>query len=299
MIGHIVVRFQAQIRKKSHAGWRKGQIVKKRLYGGLFIPLNERGEIFEDLLMYIVGIAVIGVLGYFFLGYGVNALVARIPVSVEKQIFSNYQTPSSELSSAAKTGNKDEPLTRLQSILEKLVVHNEVPPLDYRLFIIEQDAPNAVALPGGGIGVTRGLMNSLNEEIELAFVIGHELGHFRYRDHLRGLGRAMGIRLIVTYFLGESEIGRFLGGNALVLMDKKYSREQEEAADRFGVLLVYKTYGDVDGTTRLFEILQKTETTPKWAYMFSTHPATSDRIAALKKYAHELKTEEQSHDRQY
>ena len=263
---------------------------KQRDFSTLRIFTNERGEILEELFKYVFGIAFIGVLGYFLLGYGVNSLVARVPVSLEKQIFSNYTIPPSSQKTAANSENKDDTLSRSKSILEKLVVHKDVPPLDYRLFVVEQDAPNAVAMPGGGIGVTRGLVNSLNEELALAFVLGHELGHFRYRDHLRGLGRTMGIRMIVTYFLGDSEIGRNLGQNALVLMDKKYSREQEEAADRFGISLVYKTYGDTNGTTRLFEILQKNEATPKWAYMFSTHPSTEYRIKALEKYAKVLKS---------
>ncbi|MFA6449712.1 MAG: M48 family metallopeptidase [bacterium] len=253
------------------------------------ILTNSRGNIFEDLFQYVFGIAIIAVVAYFLLGYGVNTLVARIPVNVENRIFSNYGAPQSSQPVGANAANS-ESFAKLQNILEKLISNKEVPPLNYRLFIIDQESPNAVAMPGGGIGVTRGLISALKEEPALAFVLGHELGHFRYRDHLRGLGRIMAIRMIVAYFLGDSEIGSLIGTNALSLMDKKYSREQEEAADRFGVGLVFNSYGDVKGTTRLFEILEKSESSPKWAYMFSTHPATSARIAALKKYAGELKS---------
>ena len=146
-----------------------------------------------------------------------------------------------------------------------------------------------MAVPGGAIGITRGLLGKLDrDEIAEAFVIGHELGHFKHRDHLRGMGRAVGIQICYALIFSDSGNGAIVGSGTFDLLNKKYSRRQELSADRFGLLLVYKTYGRVQGADRLFDILEKEDKTPPWAYMFATHPAHKKRITELKRYAEEL-----------
>ena len=55
---------------------------------------------------------------------------------------------------------------------------------------------NAVALPGGNIVVFAGLLKEIKSENELAMILGHELGHFAHRDHLRGAdGHTLRVRL--------------------------------------------------------------------------------------------------------
>lgn len=230
-----------------------------------------------SLLVLAIAIAI-----YVVVGFAVDALVPRISVETEKKIFGGI---SARVGKPEKPGRK---LQRLEAVLEKLVASSEAPPLDYRLFIVKDKRPNAVALPGGAIGVTTGLLREIDDEVAIAFVLGHELGHFRNRDHLRGLGRAVGISVCYALLFGGGGAGELLAGNAMNLMERKYSRRQEEAADRTGLKLVHRAYGKVEGVTRFFEIMLEKERCPGWAYMFSTHPATEKRIRALKKYGAEL-----------
>jgi predicted Zn-dependent protease len=76
------------------------------------------------------------------------------------------------------------------------------------------------------------------------------------------------------------------------VLQRSYSRGREEKADRFGLELVFRVYGETEGVDRLFEILEKSDATPRWAYMFATHPAPTARIAELKKQAAELVQEQ-------
>ena len=70
---------------------------------------------------------------------------------------------------------------------------------------------------------------------------------------------------------------------ANAVIQRRYSREQERRADRFGVELVTAVYGQTEGMTRLFEILDGE--VPAWAYMFETHPSPRARVADLRRYA--------------
>ncbi|HIA01310.1 MAG TPA: hypothetical protein EYN66_05285 [Myxococcales bacterium] len=53
---------------------------------------------------------------------------------------------------------------------------------------MDDDDVNAFAAPGGRIYLTRGLLRKVKNENELAFIVGHELGHFKHKDQLRALG---------------------------------------------------------------------------------------------------------------
>lgn len=240
------------------------------------------GEFFKLSLMTVALVVTM----YFIVGDSVDLIVSRISVEAEKKIFSAFSL-SKWLSEKDK--DEEDKLASFYPILEKFIKAPEVPDLDYRLVLLDQKEPNAMAFPGGMIGITRGLLDTLDEDIAVAFIIGHELGHFKNRDHLRGLGRAVGMSVCYSLVFGGGSPSEVLTRNTYRVAERKYSRKQEASADRFGLELVYRLYGKTEGITRLFEILQKKDKTPEWAYMFSTHPSHIDRIVAMRRYAEELK----------
>lgn len=259
------------------------EFVNKKLEKTGDISKGKGSQLWElgKLTMMTLGIVVVL---YLIVSLVVDAVVANISVETEKRLFSAFSSPSAKLPKGLNEGTKEE-FARLEQILEKLAAHPDVPALDYRLFSMPNSKPNAFAFPGGGVGVTTGLLNELEDDIAFAFVIGHELGHFHNRDHLRGLGRSIGMSVCFALVFGGSCGGELLAGNALNIMSRKYSRIQEAAADRFGVKLVRDVYGKTEGVDQLFKILKEKDKAPKWAYMWSTHPRTSDRIEELKRYA--------------
>ncbi|MDA7921561.1 M48 family metallopeptidase [Verrucomicrobiales bacterium] len=166
-----------------------------------------------------------------------------------------------------------------EEVLDKLKVHEDVPKIEYKLIFFDELAPNAFAIPGGQIAVTRGLLNSLDEEISIAFVLAHELGHFVQRDHLRGLGQNLGFGICLQILFG-GEVDLLTQG-AANSVTAKYSRGQESGADDFGVQCVLAIYGETKGAEALFEVLEEKNTLPAWAYMFSTHPDNQTRIRRI------------------
>ncbi len=142
--------------------------------------------------------------------------------------------------------------------------------------IMEKPEPNAFAVPGGLIYITRGMLKKIKSENALAFIIGHELGHFKHRDHLRGLG----YRLILGM------VGLLLGSDygaatqiTLGIGSAKHSQSAEFAADAFGLEMMQCAYGTVTDATTLFEEM---DTGDEWHYFMATHPGFRERVERMK-----------------
>ncbi len=178
--------------------------------------------------------------------------------------------------------NVDPALKPFQDALDLIRTHPDVPPIDFRLRHMESKDPNAFAVIGGVIAVTDGLIEAIaDDEIAIAFLLGHELGHFYHRDHLRGAGRALLLAGCQRVFFPYGG-GDLVGGMMHAAIVTAYSRKQEEEADAFGLRLVYEIYGRADGAVRLFELLGAEQKLPEWAYMFTTHPGPQSRIQRLR-----------------
>ena len=246
---------------------------------------SAEGTAFRELRKLLIAACVLAVVVYFVVGHIVDFTVARLSFEQEARLFGALPLLFDE-------GDPNDPrLARAQGILDRFKTDPQVPSLDYRLRILSEEDLNAFAFPGGTIGLTQGLFEALDEDIALAFVLGHELGHFRHRDHLRGLGRAAGVGLAYAVLFGGPMGNESMGNLFPFVLQRGYSRQQEEKADAFGVALVQRTYGRIEGVDRLFQILEGKDHLPPWGYMFATHPNPKDRIEDLKAYAARLAEE--------
>jgi predicted Zn-dependent protease len=173
-----------------------------------------------------------------------------------------------------------------RDLLARLAAHWPENPYELRLSVLDEESPNAFAMPGGSISVTRGLLERVESENELAFVLGHEIGHFAGRDHLRAIGRALVLSLSLQAVFGSvgAETVPTIASN---LASRGYDRGQERAADRFGLALVAREYGHVAGADRFFARLPdaKARLGDRAAAWFATHPVSEARIDALHAHA--------------
>jgi Zn-dependent protease with chaperone function len=245
---------------------------------------SARGSSFREFWKLFLSAVVLLVVLYFIIGVAVDQIVAQVSYETEARIFQAFQPEQFEPS----TEKDRKHLALARKILDRFKTDSRVPPLPYALILVENKAPNAFAFPGGTIGITTGLLEILTEEIEIAFVIGHELGHFYNRDHLQGLGRAAGFGIAMAILFDMGSGAESFGNIVNFVLQRSYSQEREIEADRFGLELVYGAYGKVEGTDRLFSLLLDKEDLPEWAYMFATHPSPKVRIINLEKSAQEL-----------
>jgi predicted Zn-dependent protease len=147
----------------------------------------------------------------------------------------------------------------------------------YQFKVVDQDAPNAFALPGGYIYVSRGLLILANSEQELAGVLGHEIIHVAARH--------AAARQALVDGLGAMQ---FLAGAAIA----GFGRDQEREADRVGQGLAGIAGYDPDGLPRFLRQLEFQERLrlggSRLPGFFDSHPATAERIASASSRARSI-----------
>jgi predicted Zn-dependent protease len=190
----------------------------------------------------------------------------------------------------------------VQAIGGRLARHSPRQDVDYSFQVVDAMEPNAFALPGGFIYVSRGLLALVNEEDELAGVLGHEIGHVAARHHVRSVtvatpfaivvGIPAAIVGVVSETLGNvvAAPGSLVGGLVLA----RHSRGQERQADRVGMELVAKAGWDPGALARFLETLEREDVLRRGSAretdFFDTHPSTPERVQEVAKRAESMQS---------
>jgi predicted Zn-dependent protease len=170
-------------------------------------------------------------------------------------------------------------------------------PSAFNVALLNSSVNNAFAVPGGYVYVTRQLVTLMNNEAELAGVLGHEVGHVAARHSARRQQAAqqnqlggVGIAILSSILLGDNPLGQQIAETALQgsqLLTLKYSRTQEIEADNLGVqYLTNAGYNPRAMATLLTSLAAQNAldaqlqgrgdaTIPSWA---STHPDPASRV---------------------
>ncbi|MFT5703540.1 MAG: Zn-dependent protease with chaperone function [Rickettsiales bacterium] len=153
---------------------------------------------------------------------------------------------------------------------------------DIKILVKEDGKINAFAVPGGLIILTTSLIKAAKNDEELTFVIGHELGHFAHKDHLRTISRGLATKLTTSIILGSSEILLGISSGFLDLIDNKYSRNQELKADIWGLNIIMHQHGRADGALGFFETISQNKSEFNFQDFLATHPISQTRIKNIK-----------------
>ncbi|MDV6235612.1 M48 family metallopeptidase [Leptospira ellisii] len=193
-------------------------------------------------------------------------------------------------------GNKD--YDYLNKLIVSLTVYRQKP-FEYSVFIMEEESPNAFALPGGVIFVTRGMLSTLKSENELIAVLAHEIGHIEKSHCMDGVRFELLSKKIGTETLGK------LADFAFQLMTRhSYNKTQEDEADGYAFELVSNTLYDPIGVGAAFQRLEQysPEAGVKKAKLlseyFQSHPHMDLRREKFSEKA-KLWWEEHPEDRRY
>ena len=170
----------------------------------------------------------------------------------------------------------------------------------YRFHLVDMAEPNAFALPGGYIYVTRGLLTLVNSEDELAGVVGHEIGHVAAKHSVQKISRQGPFALVTNLVAGITGlvsplVGSVIGGVgefAQSLVFAPYSRGQETEADRIGQDIAARAGWDPAALSTFLKTLEREvelrKDGPRKPSFFDSHPATPDRIAKTTEHANSL-----------
>jgi len=183
---------------------------------------------------------------------------------------------------------KDQALQNyVQSVGSSIATKSERPNLPWTFRAVDDPSPNAFALPGGYVFVTRGLLDLMNNEAELASVLGHEIGHVTARHSVHQMSEqqlaqlALGVGAILSPTVAQ--LGD-VASQGLGLLFLKYSRDDERQADDLGFRYALNQGYDVRYMDDVFRSLQrlgdasKESPLPSW---LATHPGEAERIQTI------------------
>jgi predicted Zn-dependent protease len=170
---------------------------------------------------------------------------------------------------------------------KRLAAHTHRPDMPYSFRGVNAVYVNAYAFPGGSIAATRGILLALENEAELASLLGHELGHVNARHTAEQMTKGVFTNAVlggISAYAGaqSATLGKLanqlgmLGAGALLA---SYSRDNEREADALGLEYMVKTGYNADGFIGLMDMLRNLSKDKPNAIelMFATHPMSDER----------------------
>ncbi|MEX1994530.1 MAG: M48 family metalloprotease [Steroidobacteraceae bacterium] len=164
--------------------------------------------------------------------------------------------------------------------------------LPYDFAVLNNSIPNAWAMPGGKIGINRGLLTQLKSESELAAVLSHEIVHAAARHSAQQMSRGMllqGGLLVAQVATSDSDYGGLYAagaGLAAQLVMQRYGREAELESDRYGIDYMKRAGYDAAGAVSLQEtfVRMNDRKDSGWlAGLFASHPPSKERLDTNRK----------------
>lgn len=226
-------------------------------------------------------------------GCGVNPVTGKKEmqlVSEQKEIEIGQQYYSYLIQAEGGQYTADPGVDRyVAGVGEKLAAVSDRPQLPYEFTVIDNNIPNAWALPGGKIAINIGLLTNLSNEAELAAVLAHEIVHSAARHGAQAMQRSAllqtGMMGLSGAIDGSSYEGAIMQGAniGLGLITTKYSRSAELEADKYGIKYMQKAGYDPQASVTLQEMFVRLDEQRDIDWMeglFATHPPSEERVVA-------------------
>jgi beta-barrel assembly-enhancing protease len=228
---------------------------------------------------FLLGFALLLVLGYFGVRQAGRASVDVVPSSVDETI---GELALDHMSLQGQV--LDDPVLRgaVGEIVQRLSPH-ATGDFKYQVRVVDAPIVNAFALPGGPIVVYTGLLRAAERPEQLAGVLAHEMAHVTQRHGMRRIAQSIGVVAAIQLLFGD------VSGIAAVAIEvlregaiNSYSRDQEREADHEGVRMLIAARIDPHGLADFFALLQKRELgLPSAIAWLGTHPDLRERIVEV------------------
>ncbi|MEM8770327.1 MAG: M48 family metallopeptidase [Pseudomonadota bacterium] len=194
-----------------------------------------------------------------------------------------------DLKQQQRVSNDPKYTSRVNRVAPKIIRAAGGNPAEWEVQVFESDQLNAFALPGGKIGFYTGILDLMDNDDQIAAVMGHEVAHVNFNHSgerfsqttaaQAGLGAA-------SAAVGGSQTGaaamQALGLGAQVGLLLPFSRRHELEADKFGVRYMHRAGYDADEAVKFWQKMASSKSGAPPEFL-STHPADATRIAALKR----------------
>lgn len=163
---------------------------------------------------------------------------------------------------------------------------------NWEVVVFDDKDPNAFALPGNKVGVHTGMLQLVENQEQLAAVIGHEIGHVLAKHSneraSQELAVSQGLNILQALTMPTSALGQLgfglLGVGAEYGVLKPYGRTQESEADMIGVDLMAKAGFDPRHSIGLWQRMEQATQGKSTSEFLSTHPSHATRIQDLQQH---------------
>lgn len=182
---------------------------------------------------------------------------------------------------------KDEALQKyVNSVGRWVASQSERADLPWRFGVIESEDLNAFAAPGGYIMLTKGLYRKLNNEAQLAGVLGHEIGHVVKKHQLKVLQKQqllnIGAGFLSDKYAKDNKLVSKAIGNGAEISARSLDKTAEYEADRLGLSYATRAGYEPFGLADVLQTLGQTNKNDgSVALLFKTHPHPDERLATL------------------
>lgn len=244
-------------------------------------PGSPRRILLIAALVAVVVLGGLGITAWWALTWAYERAVAAAPVEIDIKV-------GDQLAKVMDPGGPEVHLPEIDAalteIVQRLEPHVATSGFRWTIRVIENEAVNAMALPGGQLIVFTGLLRKAERIDQVAGVLGHEMAHVTKRHHLRTLIKSAGLLVAIQFALGDTagvaEVIRQQASSALL---SSQSREHELEADAEGAHMLAAAGLDTAAMAEFFTLMKSGSgtTTTGITDWFASHPGHDERIAAL------------------
>jgi beta-barrel assembly-enhancing protease len=233
------------------------------------------------VLGFCAGCGLIFWLGMIATGAMVRSIVSRLPPDIERNLGNGVlEELKGELVFSINTNE----VQRLEALARPLL--DRLPSSQsWQFYVLEEESPNAFAIPGGHIAVTRGLLDICDRPEQLLGVVAHEVAHVTRKHGFRQQVASAGPILVFQVFCSRGGAMSVLAGGSALLVHQSFSQEYEKEADDTGWNYLVAANIDPRGMTEMFRKLQTYERAEEHARVlpkaFDSHPDMEKRITRL------------------
>ncbi|MGD8786269.1 MAG: M48 family metalloprotease [Phycisphaerales bacterium] len=175
----------------------------------------------------------------------------------------------------------------IDSIGQKIARFGHKPNWEYHFVALKHHSINAFALPGGYIFITKGMLEKLETESQLAAILAHEIVHVIARDTSNAISKHIGIGMLLTAAIPEVATSEESAQGALaaaqviqLIIALQYSRQDERQADLGGIDYMVVAGYNPTGMVETMQMLEKESETRQVEFL-SSHPSPQHRVAYL------------------
>lgn len=172
----------------------------------------------------------------------------------------------------------------IDGIGAKIVRISHTPTRNFKFAALNDKSVNAMALPDGSIYITRGMLENMTSEAQLASVLAHEIAHVTARHVSSAMSRQIGIDLLLSVVATQTEMGtisKTAANFGKQIVSLKFSRDDEKEADIGGLDYMIKAGYNPKAFVEVMEILDNQSKTKQIEFL-SSHPLPARRKEELK-----------------